>query len=69
MGNEQKVIELQRDTVLADYKPLILHDDEIGTIYTDCAVTPGTEYCLFMTVYDTRTIHWAPHDQGVVCGH
>ncbi len=40
MGNEQKVIELQRDTVLADYKPLILHDDEIGTIYTDYTLTP-----------------------------
>ena len=40
MGNEQKVIELQQDTVFTCYKPLILHDDEIGTICTDCTVTP-----------------------------
>ena len=40
MGNEQKLIELQRDTVLTGYKPLILHDDETGTICTDCTVTP-----------------------------
>ncbi len=45
MGNEQKLIELQRDTVLTGYKPLILHDDETGTFSTDCPVTPFRPFC------------------------
>jgi hypothetical protein len=40
MENEQKVIELQRDTVLTGYKLLILHDDETATFCTDCTTTP-----------------------------
>ncbi len=44
MGNEQKVIELQRDTVLTDYTPLISHDDEIVTFSTNCTFTPDLTF-------------------------
>jgi hypothetical protein len=40
MGNKQKVIELQQDTVFTGYKTLILHDNEIGTFSTNCTSTP-----------------------------
>ena len=40
MGNEHKVIELQRDTVLTGYKALILNNVEIVTFSTDCTSTP-----------------------------
>ena len=41
MGNEQKLIELQRDTVFTGYKPLILNDNETVTFSTNCTTTPG----------------------------
>ncbi len=44
MRNEQKPIELQRDTVLTDYKPLIPHDDEIVTFSTNCPFTPDLTF-------------------------
>ena len=40
MGNEQKLIELQRDTVLTGYKLLILNNVEIVTFSTNCTTTP-----------------------------
>ena len=44
MGNEQKLIELQRDTVLTGYTPLISHDDEIVTFSTNCTFTPDLTF-------------------------
>ncbi len=40
MGNEQKVIELQRDTDLSIHKLLILNNVEIVTFNTVCTSTP-----------------------------
>jgi hypothetical protein len=54
MWNEQKVIELQRDTVLTGYKPLILSDNEIGTFSTNCTVTPEFVPSAHLVVMDCK---------------